>query len=118
MPNTVGRKFETSLAIGLMLLTFIVGCNRPRSYYRIQADKEVNSLVDSKAAVVDSEPGRFRIGIDPRSRMYDPNRPRLRADAARRSGLKPNYAVCRLQEGVKMLALPAKNPLRREPVLG
>lgn len=70
-----GQKAVTSVALTILVLAALIGCNRPRSYYRIQADNEANCLVDSKAAVVDSEPGRFRIAIDPRSRMYDPNSP-------------------------------------------
>jgi hypothetical protein len=50
-----------------------VGCRR--AFYRRQADREVNCIVDHKAVAVGSEPGSFNIEIDPRSRMYDPNNP-------------------------------------------
>jgi hypothetical protein len=49
------------------------GCRRP--FYRRQADREVNCIVDHKAAAVGSAPGAFSIQVDPRSRMYDPNNP-------------------------------------------
>ena len=50
-----------------------VGCNKTRRFYREQADLEANRLIDHKAAAVGSEPGEFRINVDPRSRMFDPN---------------------------------------------
>lgn len=49
------------------------GCTRTR--YRVQADQEVNCIVDHKSAVVGSDPQVFRINIDGRSRMYDPYNP-------------------------------------------
>ncbi|MCA9241724.1 MAG: hypothetical protein KDA37_16050, partial [Planctomycetales bacterium] len=49
------------------------GCTR--SYYRRQADSQANCVVDQKAAIVDSAPGRYRININPMSRMYDPYDP-------------------------------------------
>ncbi len=53
----------------------VVAAGCTRSYYRRQADREVNCIVDNKAVAVDSAPGEFRISVDPRSRMYDPNNP-------------------------------------------
>jgi hypothetical protein len=50
-----------------------LGCTR--SYYRRQADSEVNCIIDNKSAAIGSAPGQFRIEIDPRSRMYDPTNP-------------------------------------------
>jgi hypothetical protein len=63
---------------GLYLALFAVlsaqlGCTR--SYYRRQADSEVNCIIDNKSAAIGSAPGQFRIEIDPRSRMYDPTNP-------------------------------------------
>jgi hypothetical protein len=49
------------------------GCTR--AYYRKQADAEVNCITDHKAVAVGSLPGEFRIDVDPRSRMYDPDDP-------------------------------------------
>ncbi len=67
------RKF--SFWVLLLACALTIGCKRDRTYYRKQADREVNCLVDQKAVVVGSDPGQFRIQVDPRSRMYDPNRP-------------------------------------------
>ncbi len=50
-----------------------LGCTR--AYYRQQADAEVNCIIDNKSVAVGSAPGEFRIDVDPRSRMYDPNNP-------------------------------------------
>jgi len=68
---------QSKFTFGLLLLLSlsVVGCKRDRTFYRLQADQETNCLVDHKAAAVGSEPGQFRIDIDPRSRMYDPNNP-------------------------------------------
>ena len=49
------------------------GCSR--AYYRVQADKEVNCIIENKSVAVGTPPGAFRIDIDPRSRMYDPDDP-------------------------------------------
>ena len=62
----------TSLLLVSMLLS---GCKRKRRFYRVQADREVNCLVDQKAAAVGSDPGQFRIEVDPRARMFDPYDP-------------------------------------------
>jgi hypothetical protein len=62
------------LAAALLALA-VAGSGCSRAHYRRQADAEVNCIIDDKAAAVNSEPGRFRIGIDPRSRMYDANNP-------------------------------------------
>jgi hypothetical protein len=53
----------------------IAGCTRP--FYRQQADADAYTLTDQKAFVVGSAPETFRIDIDPRSRMFDPNNPDL-----------------------------------------
>jgi len=59
----------------LLAAQFIALSGCTRRYYRRQADNEVNCIVDNKAKAVGSQPGEFRIDIDPRSRMYDPNNP-------------------------------------------
>ncbi len=55
------------------LLISLPGCTR--RFYRRQADREVNCIVDNKSKAVGSMPGAFSIDVDPRSRMYDPNNP-------------------------------------------
>jgi hypothetical protein len=50
-----------------------IGCTR--AHYRRQADREVNCIVDEKAMKAGAAPGEFRIDVDPRSRMFDPNNP-------------------------------------------
>ena len=64
------------IAAAIVLLAAMIcisGCTR--AYYRKQADAEVNCIIDHKAVAVGSAPGEFRIDVDPRSRMYDPNDP-------------------------------------------
>ncbi len=61
---------------GIVAATFLatsLSCTRP--YYRRQADREVNALIDSKAAALGMAPGQYRIAVDPKSRMFDPNSP-------------------------------------------
>jgi hypothetical protein len=57
----------------IVSLAVIIGCSRP--YYRRQADMDAYCLTDQKALVAGSDPQTFRIEVDPRSRMYDPNNP-------------------------------------------
>jgi hypothetical protein len=57
----------------VLLSLLAIGCSRP--FYRKQADADAYCLTDQKAAVVGSDPLEFRIDVDPRSRMYDPNNP-------------------------------------------
>ena len=63
---------------GLLMLSFLAilasGC-RPPSFYRRQADSDANCMIDIKSAAVGVTPGEYRIDVDPRSRMYDPNNP-------------------------------------------
>ena len=59
--------------VALFAILLIIGCKT--SYYRIQADREANCLVDQKAAVAGVEPAQYRIEVDPRSRMFDPHNP-------------------------------------------
>ena len=54
-------------------MTCLSGCTR--AYYRKQADAEVNCIVDHKAEAVGAAAGEFRIDVDPRSRMFDPDDP-------------------------------------------
>ncbi|MGE3244012.1 MAG: MarR family transcriptional regulator, partial [Pirellulales bacterium] len=64
------------VAAALVLLaatTFLSGCTR--SYYRKQADEEVNCIIDHKAEAVGADPTGLHIDIDPRSRMFDPDDP-------------------------------------------
>ena len=58
----------------VLLAGAAIGC-RPPSFYRRQADQDANCMVDQKSAAVGVAPGEYRIDIDPRSRMYDPNNP-------------------------------------------
>ncbi|MGI9428132.1 MAG: hypothetical protein ACR2NM_05705, partial [Bythopirellula sp.] len=61
--------------IALLLTTTIsLGC-RPPSFYRRQADCETHCIIDHKSAALGVAPGEYRIDVDPRSRMYDPNNP-------------------------------------------
>ncbi len=63
------------LALGLAPLGLAVlgGCSR--TFYRQQADHDAYCLVDTKSPSAGAVPGEFRIEVDPRSRMYDPNDP-------------------------------------------
>lgn len=67
----VGRIAAALVLVAAM--TCLSGCTR--AYYRKQADAEVNCIVDHKAMAVGSAPGEFRINVDPRSRMFDPDDP-------------------------------------------
>ncbi|MCH2116294.1 MAG: hypothetical protein MK161_01220 [Pirellulales bacterium] len=62
-----------ALLLVTILAIFLAGCSRTK--YRLQADREVNCLVDHKAVAAGSAPGEFRININPTSRMYDPYNP-------------------------------------------
>jgi len=65
---------NTSLRCLLIVAMLLAnGCSKP--FYRKQADADAYCLTDQKAAVVGSDPLEFRIEVDPRSRMYDPNNP-------------------------------------------
>jgi hypothetical protein len=64
---------KTQRLLILTALLGIIGCSRP--FYRRQADADAYCLTDQKAAVAGFDPQTFRIEIDPRSRMYDPNNP-------------------------------------------
>jgi hypothetical protein len=61
---------HAAVAAALLLAT---GCSR--TFYRQQADADAYCLTDAKATVVGAAPPTYRIEVDPRSRMYDPNNP-------------------------------------------
>jgi len=73
LPTTARSGIVAAALLLLAATTFLSGCTR--SYYRKQADEEVNCIIDHKAEAVGSTPGEFRIDIDPRSRMFDPDDP-------------------------------------------
>ncbi|MEO0530606.1 MAG: TolC family protein [Planctomycetota bacterium] len=50
-----------------------VGCSRSNA--RLRADRDAYQLIDQKSTVSGGELGQYRIGIDPRSRMFDENDP-------------------------------------------
>jgi hypothetical protein len=62
-----------SLAAVAAAVLLAGGCSR--TFYRQQADSDAYCLTDAKATVVGAAPPTYRIEIDPRSRMYDPNNP-------------------------------------------
>lgn len=55
------------------LMCAAIGCTP--SKYRQQADADADRLTDQKSAMAGIEPASYRIDIDPRSRMFDPNDP-------------------------------------------
>lgn len=59
-----------ALALGLG-----AACGCSRTFYRQSADADAYCLVDPKAEIAGAAPSSYRIDIDPRSRMYDPNDP-------------------------------------------
>src|SRR3954469_2567562 len=60
--------------IGLLAIVgYVGGCTR--AHYRRQADREVNAIIDDKALALGEAPGGYRMDVDPRSRMFDPNSP-------------------------------------------
>ncbi len=69
----MGGRCMTLKHIAIAVLIGLIGCSRP--FYRRQADADAYCLTDQKAVVAGSDPQTFRIDIDPRSRMYDPNNP-------------------------------------------
>jgi hypothetical protein len=62
-----------SCALLFSTITTQLSCTRP--YYRRQADREVNCIIDNKSMALGEAPGQFRIDVDPKSRMFDPNSP-------------------------------------------
>jgi hypothetical protein len=70
------RLFHALSAYVLAIVVCLAGGCSP-SKYRQKADEDANCLTDQKSALAGIEPASFRIDIDPRSRMYDPNDPDL-----------------------------------------
>ena len=68
---TSAPRRRTTLLLALAVAA--AGCSRP--FYRQQADRDAYCLTDQKAAVINADPREYRIEIDPRSRMFDPNNP-------------------------------------------
>lgn len=58
---------------GVIVVATAIGCTPPK--YRQAADRDANCLVDEKSSMAGIEPASYRIDIDPRSRMFDPNNP-------------------------------------------
>src|SRR4051812_3154727 len=71
------RQMQHLRRISVILLLVVVGCvvGCTRAHYRRQADREVNAIIDDKACTLGEAPGGYRIDVDPRSRMFDPNSP-------------------------------------------
>ena len=65
------RALLAMFAVSTLVST--LGCTR--AHYRRQADREVNGILDEKSIKAGAAPGEFRIDVDPRSRMFDPNNP-------------------------------------------
>jgi outer membrane protein TolC len=59
--------------VAILALAAASGCSR--TFYRQQADADAYTLIDPKAQVAGAAPATYRIDIDPRSRMFDPNNP-------------------------------------------
>lgn len=55
------------------LLAPLAGCSRSKA--RLRADRDAYHLLDQKSTVAGGDVGQYRIGIDPRSRMFDENSP-------------------------------------------
>jgi len=66
----------TSFIFLVAVVSFVGGCTR--AHYRRQADREVNAIIDDKALALGEAPGGYRMDVDPRSRMFDPNSPTVR----------------------------------------
>ncbi len=69
----IALAWSTAWIALLSVVISTAGCGR--AYYRIQADQEVNGIIDQKAVAAGSAPGEFRININPASRMFDANNP-------------------------------------------
>ena len=86
----------------LLALTSTVSCSRER--YRVQADREVEYLVTEKSSDPRWGLVGFNIGMDPRSRYYDPYPIDRTPMPQRRSGLARVHARGRWHEGLVWLA--------------
>lgn len=58
--------------VALLAIT-TTGCSRSKA--RLRADRDAYDLIDQKSTVAGGELGQYRIGVDPRSRMFDENDP-------------------------------------------
>ncbi len=58
---------------GLLSLAVCGACSR--AHYRFHADRETYGILSQKLAGAPWSPGRFSIGVDPRSRLFDPTPP-------------------------------------------
>jgi hypothetical protein len=65
----------STVALLVSLVTFVMTEGCTRAHYRRQADREVNAIIDQKAIALGAAPDAYRMDIDPRSRMFDPNSP-------------------------------------------
>lgn len=64
---------STTLMLIVLLMPVVLstlGCSP--TFYRQQADKQAHCLLDQKAVPAESQPGRYRVDVDTRSRMFDP----------------------------------------------
>ncbi len=59
----------------VLLACVVAACGCSRTFYRQQADADAYTLIDPKAQVAGAAPASYRIDVDPRSRMFDPNNP-------------------------------------------
>lgn len=69
--------FTRTILLACMVSASLVPAGCSPTFYRRQADRETNCLIDQKSIPAESAPGKFRISIDPRSRMFDPFDPDL-----------------------------------------
>ncbi|WP_442482036.1 TolC family protein [Aeoliella sp. SH292] len=67
-------RLATIVCLGSLLLATL-GCSP--TFYRRQADRQAECLVNQKAIPAEGIPGSYGINIDPRSRMFDPFDPDL-----------------------------------------
>jgi len=63
------------IALGLLVAVLAVTAGCTRAHYRRQADRDVDALIDEKSCAAGLAPGDFRIDVNPKSRMFDPNSP-------------------------------------------
>ena len=74
--NLNTRSIRHALSWAFVFATFATQLSCTRPYYRRQADREVNCIIDNKSMARRARRRvEFRIDVDPRSRMFDPNSP-------------------------------------------
>ncbi len=67
------RRALNSVVLSLLLITVLGAAGCHRQFYRRQADQEAHCLIDEKVIHSNQDPGGpLRIGLDPRSRMFNP----------------------------------------------